>query len=150
MNATANKSVKSPNLARDAKQGTVAYVVPLQRGVSGPTELIWDALLTDPPHAARLSVTLRNTADGREEPVYLRASRSLGCGEDSRFVPVNNAISCYDNRSGPLLVAYEREDNRHLKPGVYEGTFDVEARGWHDKEFAQRFALRARIAVPPQ
>lgn len=145
---TESKLVRSPNLAPHADKGTVAYVVPSQHGVTGPTELTWNARDIDQPHAARLSVTVRHMPYGRKERVYLRAWRELGCGEDGRLVQMNNAISCYDNRSGPLIVAYAKEDNGHLGPGIYDGIFEIEARGWHDRTFATRLPLRVSISVP--
>lgn len=146
---TESDGVATPNLASRVEQGdSVAYVVPPQDGVAGPTELTWTGLHDGNPVDTILTVRSRNTTSGRHAPVYLRARRLLGC--DDLFVPMNNAVSCYENSAGPLAVSYDPKDNRHLEDGVYEGSFDVEARAWSHRRYSERIGMRARIAVRRQ
>lgn len=138
--------VRTHNFALDTAQGTVAYVVPPQNFALGPTKLIREDTADSPSTSTPIDVLLVNTRDGRYARVHLRAWRLVGCG--NLFVPMNNAIGCYHNRSGPLLVAYDANDNRHLAPGRYQGSFDVEARGWDDTTFVRRITLHANIIAP--
>ena len=60
---------------------------------------------------------------------------------------MNDAVSCYSNRSGPLVITYDPKDNPGLAPGTYLGSFKVVARGWHDTSYVRTIPMKINIVV---
>jgi hypothetical protein len=137
-----SQALTTPNFALDAKTGTVAYVVPIQPAAMGPTSMIWAANFKP----SIVQVLLQEKSQNRSEVIQLEALRDIGCGP-SYFQEMNDAVSCYSNRSGPLIVKYDPKDNKGLPPGTYVGSFSVEARGWHDQSYVRAFRVNVSITV---
>jgi hypothetical protein len=136
-----NKILTTPNFALDAKNGTVAYVVPSQANAIGPTSLKWDGNCKP----TMVKVTVQDQSN-RTAVIQLRTQRDIGCGP-SYLQEMNAAVSCYSNRSGPLIVTYRPADNRDLAAGTYVGSFTVEARGWQDSSYVRAFQIKVNIVV---
>jgi hypothetical protein len=139
---TSSQGVTTPNFALDAQLGTVAYVVPSQANAIGPTALVWGGTY----HPAMVTVTVKDKSQNRSASIQLRALRDTGCGL-GYAQEMNAAVSCYSNRSGPLIVTYNAADNPGLAAGTYVGTFNVEARGWHDPSYVNPFQIKVNVTV---
>lgn len=126
----------SANHALDAATGTVYYTVPPQPMASGPTARSWNA---SDGHS-RITVTVENILTRDRVAMTLRGQREH-CWRTS----MENGAICYDRREGPLIVSYRPEDNYRLPAGVYRGRFEVEAKGWHDAGYSQRFPVHVHI-----
>jgi len=140
---TESRPLETPNYALDAARGTVAFTVPPQTGVRGPTTQEWRRGVRAP---AMVTVTMQEAASGRTESVTLRGWRDMGCGT-SYYRAMNNGVICYSIRAGRLILEFQREDNRALRPGVYEASFTVLAQGWHDPSYQLKLPVKARIQV---
>ncbi|WP_320534957.1 trypsin-like serine peptidase [Robbsia andropogonis] len=138
---TSRGEERTANLALEAAYGNVAYVIPSQPHVQGPSTMKWGYENTQ----TTLTVTMTETASKLPESVKLRASRYIGCS--GLWYEINNAVNCYNNRAGYLTIAFERADNKHLRPGTYTADFDIEARGWHDASYKRAIKVMARIVV---
>lgn len=138
---TSTKDVTTSNFALDATKGTVAYVVPSQADAIGPTSLKWDGSY----QPTMVKVTVQDQSN-RSAFIHLRAQRDIGCGL-GYLQEMNAAVSCYSNRSGPLIVTFLPEDNPGLAPGTYTGSFKVEARGWEDSAYARALHIKVNISV---
>ncbi|HZZ13131.1 MAG TPA: trypsin-like serine protease [Paraburkholderia sp.] len=139
---TEARAIATPNFALEARTGSVGYVVPPQAGASGPTYIVWNG--DSQPNV--ITVTMTEQSSKLAVPVKLRTWRDIGCGSNY-YQAMNDAVSCYSNRSGPLVVSYVAADNPGLAPGNYRATFGVEAHGWDDTSYVRRLNLMANITV---
>jgi len=139
---TAQQGVTTPNFALDAKVGTVAYVVPVQPKAIGPQSMIWAGNFKP----SIIQVLGEEQTSHREGIINLKGQRDIGCGT-GYFQEMNDAVSCYSNRSGPLVITYDPKDNPGLAPGTYLGSFKVVARGWHDTSYVRTIPMKINIVV---
>jgi len=129
------------NLALEAEYGNVAYVLPWQNNVQGPSDMVWSG----DSRVTTLTVTVPESATSARTELKLRAWRDNGCRDD--LSQMNDAVNCNDKRSGALTMAFDRGDNAHLPPGTYAADFYIEARGWHDAGYKRTVKVKARIVV---
>lgn len=135
---TDSKPFVSRNHAEDVGRGTVYYLVPTgQADVSGPTRPFWNSN----GGYSVIRVKLTDRATGVQRFVNLRGQRDNGCWKSY----MEEGQICHDYRQGPLTVSFHAQDNATLPSGTYTGAFDVEAVGWHESRYRQRFTLRADI-----
>jgi hypothetical protein len=138
MTVSESKPFVSRNHADDLAKGTVYYVVPAgQPDASGPTQRFWSS--KGGYSVVRVKLTERLT--GARRWINLRAQRDNGCWKSF----MEEGQICYDFKQGPLTVWFDAKDNAGLPPGAYTGDFDVEAIGWHETRYRQRFTLHADI-----
>jgi Polysaccharide lyase len=129
------------DFGREVATGTVGFIVPQQAGVAGgPASLVWSARFTD---RSSLSVALTNRLDGKSRNVTLRGYRHNGCTYRAMHV----ASDCRNRKNSRLEIFFDREDNRDLAAGLYEGKLFVEARGWKDTAYRRSIEVNIRIFV---
>lgn len=106
----------------------------------GPRDSQWDY----PSGFTYLGVYLTDQSERTSRLVILRAQRLTHCG----WGEINNGVYCRGGANkGDLKVWFEHEDNAGLVPGLYQGTFTLEAKGWHDESYQSSIALKANILV---
>lgn len=138
MTVSESKPFVSRNHADDVAKGTVYYLVPPgQSDASGPTQRLWST--KGGYSVVRVRLTERLT--GARRFVNLRAQRDNGCWKSF----MEEGQVCNGLKQGPLTVSFDAKDNPGLPPGAYTGDFDVEALGWHEAQYRQRFTLHADI-----
>jgi len=127
------------DFGREVDKGTVGFIVPQQAGVTGgPASMVWTAGLSD---RSMFSVELTNRLDGRSRAVNIRGYRHNGC----TYAAMNVAVDCRNRKNSRLELFFDREDNRGLPEGLYEGKLTVEALGW--KDVAYRRTIKADIRI---
>lgn len=130
------------DFGRDVEKGTVGFVVPQQAGVTGgPASLVWSAGAAD---RAMFSVALTNRLDGSTRTVNIRGYRHNGC----TYAAMHVAMDCQHRKNSRLELFFDREDNRGLPEGLYEGNLTVEAIGWKDTAYRRSIHANIRIFVP--
>ncbi|MCW3479362.1 trypsin-like serine protease [Neisseriaceae bacterium JH1-16] len=139
---TEKAALALPDLSGEAQKGTVAYLVPSQAAARGPAALAWKGS-TSP---ATVSASLVNQSTKQSYQVKLRGWRNSGCGR-AYYYAMNDAAACYGGRSSALVLQYVAADNPGLPAGVYQGSFQVEARGWHDAGYRKTLTVYASINV---
>ncbi|RKT99062.1 hypothetical protein C7H84_33510 [Burkholderia sp. Nafp2/4-1b] len=148
----AQPMVVSPDIATDAKKGSVAFTVPPQILAQGPTNIVWEGGHDGEASRIVMHVIREETRIGF--PVILRAFRDNGMGPE-RYTPMNNAVeigsgslrSEEEMRTSRLILKYDPLDNPEFagKHGVYKGQFDIEVRGWHDTNFKRTIRVKVRL-----
>lgn len=133
---TAVNPLMLPDLSLDTKNSSVSYTVPIQSGARGPLTDVWDS----GPGFSRIVLFLRDMHKSEQHPVIIRAWRDVGCGN----APMNSAVSCGDKKSA-LVLQFRPDDNLSLPPGHYQGSFYIQARGWHDPHYHNTLQLIANI-----
>lgn len=133
-----SKPFVSRNHADDVSRGTVYYLVPAgQADVTGPSKPFWNSR----GGYSVIRVKLTDRASGARRFVNLRGQRDNGCWKSY----MEEGQICYNFKQGPLTVSFHAQDNVGLPSGAYTGDFDVEAIGWHESNYRQRFTLHADI-----
>lgn len=133
------------DLGFDTNLGSVGFVVPSQAGVTGPTGLTWSGANTP----AMLTVELTDIATGVKRPVRIRGYRDDSCAAQTGLVSMNDASTCYTARNSHLILTYVETDNPTLPAGHYQGSFTLEAQGWHDSGYRRTLELNADIETRP-
>jgi hypothetical protein len=120
-------------------RGTV-YYLPSTGVIDGPTRRIWRY----PSGYSALTVTLIHAETGETHPVIVRAQRLTHCG----WGQMNNGAWCYPKADlGTLKVSFSQYDNPDLPLGQYEGQFEINAKGWHQRQFEKTYVVNANIQV---
>lgn len=118
-------------------RGAVYYTA--GANVQGPSNGKW----VYPNKFTYLAVNLVNQGRGTNQLVLLRAQRRTHCG----WGEMNNGVYCQEANKGDLKVWFDPSDNGALPPGLYQGEFAVEAKGWHDASFNTTIELKASIFI---
>jgi hypothetical protein len=138
MTVTERTAFVSRNHAEDVSKGTVYYRIPAgQPNATGSIHPFWSS---KGGHSV-IRVQLKDSISGAHAWVNLRGQRDNGCWQSY----MEEAALCYDYKQGPLTVSFHAQDNPGLPSGVYRGDFDVEAAGWHERDYRQGFTLHADI-----
>ncbi|MCB4746363.1 MAG: ricin-type beta-trefoil lectin domain protein [Sulfurovum sp.] len=135
-NMTNEVPLVSIDYATQANRGTVYFIVPEQSKARGPTHKVWyqngvseiDILVLDNNrtyHTAKLFAQ-RSTRD---------------CGT----CRMNGAASCQTGNFSYLKVRFDRLANAHLPSGIYEGSFYILAKGWHDTSYTQTIQVSIEL-----
>ena len=133
----------SGNIALEAKNGSVAYIIPTQENATGPTSLIWSNSGSYSGKTSDIFVTLVNKETGNKEKVVLTGRRLLLI--DGMANEMNAAVTSYNSRVGNLEISFDKKKNQELKAGKYTGEFTVQAKGWHDKTFTKDLKVLVSI-----
>ncbi|PLP97194.1 heparin lyase I family protein [Cupriavidus pauculus] len=129
------------DFGREVDKGTVGFIVPQQAGVTGgPASLVWTA---GPADRATFSVALTNRLDGSSRNVNIRGYRHNGC----TYAAMHVAVDCQNRKNSRLELFFDREENRGLPEGLYEGNLTVEALGWKDTAYRRTIKANIRIFV---
>ncbi|WP_176091442.1 trypsin-like serine peptidase [Burkholderia ambifaria] len=140
----------TPDLAADAAQGSVAFVVPASQVMArGPTSIVWES--GHNAEASRIQVQLVKQGTHMSHPVTLRAWRDNGLGPD-RYKPMNNAAQITGGdlrtdaaaRTSRLVIQYDPHDNPQFakEKGVFDSEFDIDVLGWQDRAFKRTIRLK--------
>jgi hypothetical protein len=135
-----DKAWVSPNFAQAASRGTVYYVVPSQKGATGPTSRIWGG----PKTHSTMHVLVRDAATGFERNVVLRTSRTTGCSTRQ----MHDGLICSSYKQGPMTASFNADDNKDLPRGTWRGVAYVRAKGWHDHAVDEAIRVNVDIVQP--
>ena len=143
-NENTSKPFHTSNLGIEAKNSSVAFIIPEQNNVSGPRYLFWDTEDVYRNGSTDINLRLINKYSCKTETIILTGQRYLGYGFNSS---INNAVTSYDSRVGTLYISFDKQKNSKLKPGSYYGEFIVQARGWLDSNYLKDIKVNIKIDI---
>ncbi|HEX2690688.1 MAG TPA: M57 family metalloprotease [Kofleriaceae bacterium] len=139
-----NHQYKSHGLGKE-----VGFIVPRQNTASGP-----ESLVPTPAGAAKLVVVAKGKTTGKQQNITLNGIHDQ-IGSHCKAggvagVPMNALLSCGARKAQSLLSMYiQWADNDKVPPGVYVGSFRIEAKEENDKPSVDALMFDYEITVEP-